>query len=163
MLRRSCSSGPTLRSGRSSADRRGGTTLLGVALLLAACASPSLTPTPASFFFPRHEGRFGEGDAALLIGTPAFVSGCLVVVADDGSVVLPIWPADARLGMIDGEPAVLSPSGELLVETGDAFAARVELAGSETTLDRAAELAGDVPDRCGADRAWVVSDVVGRP
>ncbi len=132
-----------------------------VPLVLAACGGgPAPDDEP---YVPRHAAPFGIGDAALLQGTAVYEDGCLFIVAGDGTRYLPLWPVDALLGMINSEPAILGPDGELLVESGDAFVDIVELGGSEATAERAAEILGDIPERCANDRFWVVGDVLNRP
>jgi hypothetical protein len=131
----------------------------------ASAAPPARTDPPIdpAWQFPQHAGTIGTGDAALLAGTAAFQDGCLWIVAGDGSLHLPLWPADTRLGMLNSLPAVLGPDGALLVELGDVAVDRVELGGSAVSREEATELAGAIPDRCEADGYWVVGDVLSRP
>ena len=120
-------------------------------------------PTAPPFFFPRHASPLGIGDAALLEGVAVYGDGCLWIEAADGSRHLPLWPADTQLGMINREPAILGPDGELLVESGDATVDIARLGGSETSAAVARDLVGEIPERCLADGIWVVSDVLNRP
>jgi hypothetical protein len=142
---------------------------LALSVLLASCAVPSEMPSASPgasavpFYFPQHADPLGAGDAALIEGIPRVNGGCLVLDASDGSVVLPIWPANVHLGTINLQPAVFSQEQELLLETGDAFVDVARLGGSEATADQVAELVDEVPERCGVDRYWVVSDVLNRP
>lgn len=135
-----------------------------IILTVPACGAPSPAPTADGFFFPRHGGSLGEGDAALLEGIPVMEADCLLLQAADLTRYLPLWPADTRRGMINSQPAILAADTELLVEVGDIVRnERVELAGSEVPHERLGELVGPVPDRCAVGRYWVVSDVLTRP
>ncbi len=133
-------------------------------LALTACGATPPAPTADTFYFPRHGGALGDGDAALVEGIAVMGDGCLLLQAADGTRYLPLWPEDTRLGKINSLPAILAADGELLVEVGDIEPNdRVELAGSEVPQERATELVGAVPERCAVGRYWVVGDVLTRP
>ena len=131
-------------------------------LVLAGCAA-DVSPTDESLFFARHGSPFGAPSSALLEGVAVYDDGCLWIQAADGTRYLPLWPANAQLGMINQEPAILGPDGELLVESGDAFIDVMKFGGSEASVEKAEELVGGIPQRCTVGRFWVVADVVGRP
>lgn len=133
-----------------------------VMLALAGCAG-DVSPTDESFFFARHGSPFGVPSSAVLEGVAVYDDGCLWIQAADGARYLPLWPANAQLGMINREPAILGADGSLLVESGDAFIDVMQFGGSEASLETAEELVGSIPQRCTAGRFWVVADVVGRP
>jgi hypothetical protein len=129
--------------------------------LVAGCTAPPSPETPAGFFFPRHDSPLGEGDAALLEGVVRMPGSCLLIVAEDGTVWLPIWPSDVVIGRLNSQPAVMAPDGvSMLLEVGDAFPDDVyQLGGSEVDPSDQ-ELIGPVPDTCEFDRYWAVSDVL---
>jgi hypothetical protein len=133
-------------------------------LALAACGAAAPAPTTDSFFFPRHAGALGAAGAARVEGVAVMGDGCLLLQAEDGQRYLPLWPQDTRLGMINSLPAILAADSELLVEVGDIDPNdRVELSGNEVAEESATELVGTVPERCAADRYWIVGDVLTRP
>ncbi len=131
-------------------------------LALAGCAG-DVSPTDESPFFPRHGSPFGAPSSAVLEGVAVYDDGCLWIEAADGARHLPLWPADAQLGVINREPAIMGADGTLLVESGDAFIDVMKFGGSEASLETAEELVGVIPQRCTAGRFWVVTEVVGRP
>jgi hypothetical protein len=137
--------------------------LASVALVLIGCGAEPPAPEPVELFFPQHDSPLGTGDAALLEGEAVFDDGCLWIQASDGMRFLPLWPADVQLGMIDSQPAVMAPSGGLLVEVGDAFRDVSRLGGSEASAEVARELVGEIPERCATDGFWVVADVLSAP
>lgn len=135
--------------------------LLAVVGSLAGCASEVVAPTvpSASLYFPMHGTALGTGDAAALEGELVVEDDCLWIETGTGERVLPLWPSDVRLGMVESRPAILGPDLEVLLETGS----RSSLGGSETDLERARELTGPIPEECASGSFWVVSTVVERP
>lgn len=131
-------------------------------LALAGCAG-DVSPSDGSFFFARHGSPFGAPSSAVLEGVAVYDHGCLWIEAADGARYLALWPADAQLGMINREPAILGADGSLLVESGDAFIDVMKFGGSEASLETAEERVGVIPERCTAGGFWLVTEVVGRP
>jgi hypothetical protein len=131
---------------------------LAAALILAGCSAQP-TGAPTTFFFPRHGDPLGAGDAALLEGEVVFADACLWVRSGNGTLFLPLWPADVVLGKINDRPAVLSADQELLIETGE----DTLLGGSQTDRATAEQLVGPIPDRCAGGSFWSVNTVDNRP
>ena len=135
-----------------------------VLLALASCETVAPSASAPEFFFPRHAGTLGTGDAALVEGIAVMEDGCLLLQTADGTRYLPLWPQDMHLGKINDLPAVLGPNRDLLAEVGDINPTdRVELGGSEVPRARATELVGAIPERCAVGRYWVVGDVLTQP
>lgn len=130
---------------------------LALVALLAACGSD--TGPVDSVFIPRHDSLLGVGDAAALQGRLVVDDDCLWVETLTGERYLALWPADTTRGMINLEPAILGPGGELLVESGSL----AMLGGSETTREVAERLVGGIPQACASESFWVVGMVNKRP
>jgi len=135
----------------------------GVALFITAGCTAAPSPSNIGFFFPQHNTPLGEGDQALLEGVVRLPGSCIVLVTDDGTTWLPIWPADVTVGRLNDLPTVVAQEGTLLVEVGDINPDdRYQLAGSEVAPDNI-EIIGPLPDTCESDRFWAVTDVLKPP
>jgi hypothetical protein len=91
------------------------------------------------------DGPDAGGDSALLVGRLDVLDGCVMVLMDDGTVVIPSFPIGWT--ELDGSGA-LSWGGGTAVHVGD----DVEIGGGFVPVTEV-----DLPDGCEADEAFIVT------
>jgi len=124
-----------------------GTTIVSLALLVAACSLPA--PVPEGYAFPTWSVRNG-GAAALMEGDLVAAGGCLYVSPDLGPRYLVVWPDTLRLVIeidaIGGDIPLVMDGANEVARIGQ----RVRLGGGEIGPDLTPRTAG----RCDRTNVW---------
>ena len=126
-----------------------------MALMLSACRGLDDPGGRVGVFFPRY-GSMGPTPAALFEGRLEVKDGCVWLINNSGTRILPIWPGGYGLRGTGDELRVTDAGGRVVAATGQTL--RVQ--GGEFPAAEARRLMGrEEPAACGGNGFWMVGPI----